>query len=81
MLTYRGDQKCVLGCEEGFVIVCVRLLMAICFNYFVDLFASASCTVLFLFYSFQESDRGRLIFQHSYTLEKNFKNLKVSIAL
>lgn len=61
VLTYHGNQKCILGCEEGFVIVCVRLLMAICFNYIVDLFASASCTALFLFYSFPESDREWLI--------------------
>lgn len=61
VLTYHGNQKRILGCEERFVTVCVRLLMAICFNYIVDLFTSASCTVLFPFYSFQESNRGWLI--------------------
>lgn len=80
VLTHHGNQKCILGCEEGFGIVCVRLLMVICFNYIVDLFVSASCTFLFLFHSFQESD-GMVDFLHSYTSEKNFKNLKVSIAL
>lgn len=48
VLTYHGNQQCVLGCEEQFAIVCVRLLGAICFNSTMDLFASVSCTALFL---------------------------------
>lgn len=37
VLPHHGSQKCILGSKEGFVIVCVRLLMAICFNYAVYL--------------------------------------------
>lgn len=61
VLTCHGNQKWSLGHEAGFVLVCVGLLMAICFNYIMDLFASALCTVLLIFHSFQEPDRGRLI--------------------
>lgn len=45
VLTCHGNQKWSLGHEAGFVLVCVGLLMAICFNYIVDLFASASCSL------------------------------------